>query len=193
MCAGRKLNYQRYFQAGMMRTIGWWCIKQLATLCCHQSALTTCHSWRSAGAQSSQCSALVESLRPHRTLLSQSICCWPWELYQRFSRVQPFRTTTSICSEEWCTGVVLAVTSLFSQKKKDGWLQPLKLYATYPGVKQLSGKTRTMWNRSALVEVLCHAVQWTPLVYPILFKWKYSQIYWHTKQSFSKSQHLNTA
>ena len=38
---------------------------------------------------------------------------------------------------------------------KDGWLQPLKLYATYSGVKQLSGKTRTMWNRSALLEVLC--------------------------------------
>ena len=38
---------------------------------------------------------------------------------------------------------------------KDGWLQPLKLYATYSGVKQLSGKTKTTWNRSALVEVLC--------------------------------------
>ena len=38
---------------------------------------------------------------------------------------------------------------------KDGWLQPLKLYATYSGVKQLSGKTRTLWNRSALLEVLC--------------------------------------
>jgi len=37
----------------------------------------------------------------------------------------------------------------------NGWLQPLKLYATNPGVKQLGGKTRTMWNRSALVEVLC--------------------------------------
>ena len=43
----------------------------------------------------------------------------------------------------------------FLTKKKDGWLQPLKLYATYSGVKQLSGKTRTMWNRSAPVEVLC--------------------------------------
>ena len=97
----------------------------------------------------------VLTLRPHWTLLSQSICCWPWELHQRFSRVQPFRTTTSICCEEGCAGVVLAVTSLFSQKKKDGWLQPLKLYATYSGVKQLSGKMRTMWNRSALLEVLC--------------------------------------
>ena len=38
---------------------------------------------------------------------------------------------------------------------KDGWLQPLKLYATYSGVKQLSGKTKTMWHRSALVEVSC--------------------------------------
>ena len=38
---------------------------------------------------------------------------------------------------------------------KDGWLQPLKLYATYSGMKQLSGKTKTTWNRSALVEVLC--------------------------------------
>ena len=36
---------------------------------------------------------------------------------------------------------------------KDGWLQPLKLYATYSGVKQLSGKTKTTWNHSALVEV----------------------------------------
>ena len=38
---------------------------------------------------------------------------------------------------------------------KDGWLQPPKLYATFSGVKQLSGKTKTAWNRSALVEVLC--------------------------------------
>ena len=134
-------------------------------------------------------------------------------------------TTTPICSEEWCTGVVLAVTSkpiclksstqaatgqrlfptnldstlnsllllvgidcnlklyvAYSEAEqlsgiilcsnrwlcqdsrvnllevlewpttnvdfwtaflggKDGWLQPLKLYATYSGVKQLSGKT----------------------------------------------------
>ena len=42
----------------------------------------------------------------------------------------------------------------------DGWLQPLKLYATYSGVKQLSGKPKTTWNRSALVEVLwCYKSQ----------------------------------
>ena len=38
---------------------------------------------------------------------------------------------------------------------KDGFLQPLKLYATYSGVEQHSGKTKTTWNRSALVEVSC--------------------------------------
>ena len=38
--------------------------------------------------------------------------------------------------------------------RTNGWLQPLKLYATYSGVKQLSGKPKTTWNRSALVEVL---------------------------------------
>ena len=149
-------------------------------------------------------------------------------------------TTTPICSEEWCTGVVLAVTSkpiclksstqaatgqrlfptnldstlnsllllvgidcnlklyvAYSEAEqlsgiilcsnrwlcqdsrvnllevlewpttnvdfwtaflggKDGWLQPLKLYATYSGVKQLSGKTpRQCGIVSALVEVLC--------------------------------------
>ena len=43
---------------------------------------------------------------------------------------------------------------------KDGWLQPLKLYATYSGVTLLSGKTKTTWNRSALVEVLwCYKSQ----------------------------------
>ena len=54
---------------------------------------------------------------------------------------------------EWPTTNVDLWTAFL--RGKDGWLQPLKLYATYSGVKQLSGKTRTMWNRSALVEVLC--------------------------------------
>jgi len=74
------------------------------------------------------------------------------------------RTTTSICSEEWCIGVVLAMTStpicLKSSQVSPGQLllptnlKPLKLYVEKCG-KQLSRKMSTMWNRSALVEVLC--------------------------------------
>ena len=51
-------------------------------------------------------------------------------------------------------------------KGKDGWLQPLNLYATYSGAKQLSGKTRTMWNRSGIMMLQVSTpgiVQRTPL------------------------------
>ena len=73
------------------------------------------------------------------------------------------RITTLMCREEWCSCVVLAMTSkpicLKASKVATGqllWaanLKPFKLYATYSGVEQLSGKTKTMWNRSAQVEV----------------------------------------
>ena len=72
---------------------------------------------------------------------------------------------------------------------KDGWLQPLKLYATYSGVEQLSGKTKTTWNRSALVEVSC-CYQSQPLALcsnsfgsPIFLKCKCSQTHWHNFQA----------
>ena len=121
------------------------------------------------------------------------------------------RTTTSICSEECCTGVDLAMTSkpicfkiriqtplphniataicpgkyvptvgcdktqessclkssigqllmwtsglLFSvEQTADYSLSSCMQHATYSGVKQLSDKRRTMWNRSALVGVFC--------------------------------------
>ena len=72
---------------------------------------------------------------------------------------------------------------------KDGWLQPLKLYATYSGVEQLSGKTKTTWNRSALVEVSC-GYQSQPLALcsncfgsPIFLKCKCSQTHWHNFQA----------
>ena len=109
---------------------------------------------------------------------------------QHFTSLPDSYVTTSICSEECCTGVVLAVTSkpiclkpstqaATGQQLIPTTRKPLKLYATYSGVKQLSGKTKTMWNRSALVEVSC-CYQRTPLVYPILLKCNYIQTHRYT-------------
>ena len=50
----------------------------------------------------------------------------------------------------WTSGL------LFSKEKTaDYSLSSCMQHATYSGVKQLSGKTKTTWNRSALVEVSC--------------------------------------
>ena len=67
------------------------------------------------------------------------------------------KTQESICLKSsigqllmWRSGL------LFSEEKTaDYSLSSCMQHATYSGVKQLSGKTKTTWNRSALVEVSC--------------------------------------
>ena len=97
---------------------------------------------------------------------------------------------------EWPTTNVDFWTAFL--RGKDGWLQPLKLYATCSGgeaaFRQDEDNVESFSSSGSVMRLpFSTPVQWTPLVYPILFKWKYSQIHWHTKQSFSKCQHLNTA
>ena len=87
----------------------------------------------------------------------------------------------------WTSGLIFS-----AEKTADYSLSSCMQHATYSGVKQLSGKTKTTWNRSALVEVSC-CYQRTPLVYPILLKCNYSQTHRYTgiPMIFSKTQYLD--
>ena len=101
------------------------------------------------------------------------------------------KTQESICLKS-SIGQLLMWTSglLFSEEKTADYslsscMQHTQGWNSFQARRGQCGIVQLYWK--------CYAVQWTPLVYPILFKWKYSQIHWHTKQFFSKSQHLNTA